>query len=98
MSRSGLSGPPGSLTTGMSFGVPPIVKFGNKQLQERYLPELLTGKKRTCIAITEPGAGSDVAQIQTTATKSECGKYYIVNGEKKWFVSKFATSHDVTDG
>ncbi|KAF2748144.1 short-chain specific acyl-CoA dehydrogenase mitochondrial precursor [Sporormia fimetaria CBS 119925] len=87
MARTGLAGPSGSLTTGMSFGVPPIVKYGNKQLQERYLPELLTGKKRTCIAITEPEAGSDVANITTTATKSPCGKYYIVNGAKKWITN-----------
>lgn len=42
----------GSLTTGMAFGVPPIIKFGDEQLKARYLPDLLTGKKRTCIAIT----------------------------------------------
>ncbi|KAF2272572.1 short-chain specific acyl-CoA dehydrogenase mitochondrial precursor [Westerdykella ornata] len=87
MARSGLAGPSGSLTTGISFGVPPIIKYGSKQLQERYLPELLTGKKRTCIAITEPEAGSDVANIVTTATKSPCGKYYIVNGAKKWITN-----------
>ncbi|KAF2003363.1 acyl-CoA dehydrogenase NM domain-like protein [Amniculicola lignicola CBS 123094] len=87
MARSGLAGPSGSLTTGMSFGVPPIIKYGNKQLQERYLPELLTGKKRTCIAITEPSAGSDVANISTTATKTPDGKYYIINGTKKWITN-----------
>ncbi len=85
MARSGLSGPSASLTTGMSFGVPPLLKFGNEKLQERFLPELLLGKKRICIAITEPDAGSDVANIQTTATKSSNGKYYIVNGSKKWW-------------
>ena len=63
MSRSGLAGPTASMTTGISFGVPPILTFGSKELQERFLPDLLLGKKRTCIAITEPGAGSDVANI-----------------------------------
>lgn len=87
MARSGLAGPSGSLTTGMSFGVPPILKYGNKQLQERFLPELLTGKKRTCIAITEPAAGSDVANITTTATKTPDGKHYIINGTKKWITN-----------
>jgi acyl-CoA dehydrogenase len=87
MGRTGLAGPAGSLTTGMSFGVPPIIKFGNKQLQERFLPELLTGKKRTCIAITEPEAGSDVANITTTAVKTPDGKHYIVNGSKKWITN-----------
>ncbi|KAF2460896.1 short-chain specific acyl-CoA dehydrogenase mitochondrial precursor [Lineolata rhizophorae] len=87
MARSGLAGPSGSLTVGMSFGVPPIIKFGNEQLQERFLPHLLTCKKRACIAITEPSAGSDVANITTTAGKSDCGKYYIVNGTKKWITN-----------
>lgn len=84
MARSGLAGPSGSITVGMAFGVPPILKFGNQQLQERFLPDLLTGKKRICIAITEPEAGSDVANIHTTAVKSADGKHYIVNGIKKW--------------
>ena len=84
MARSGVSGPCASLTTGMAFGVPPLVKFGSRKLQEQALPDLLLGKKRACIAITEPGAGSDVAGIETTAEKTEDGKYYIVNGVKKW--------------
>ncbi|KAI1350083.1 putative acyl-CoA dehydrogenase [Xylaria sp. FL0043] len=95
MARSGLAGPPGSLTTGFAFGIPPILKFGDKQLQERVLPDLLTGRKRCCIAITEPDAGSDVANITTTAVKSSCGKFYIVNGTKKWITngiwSEYAT-------
>ena len=84
MSRSGLAGPSASITTGMAFGVPPILKFGSQQLQKRFLPDLLTGRKRTCIAITEPGAGSDVANIETTAERTEDGRFYVVNGTKKW--------------
>lgn len=86
MSRSGLSGPSSSLTAGMAFGIPPIIKFGSSELQERFLPDLLTCKKRSCIAITEPDAGSDVANITTTAVKSADGKEYIINGAKKWYV------------
>lgn len=82
MARSGLAGPSGSLTVGMACGIPPLIKFASRDLQSRYLPELLTGKKRTCIAITEPNAGSDVATISTTATKSADGQSYIVNGTK----------------
>lgn len=84
MTRSGLAGPGGSITTGMAFGVPPIVKFGSDELKAKFLPDLFTGRKRCCIAITEPDAGSDVANITTTAVKSPCGKFYIVNGTKKW--------------
>ena len=82
------------MTTGIAFGLPPILKFGSQQLQERFVPDIITGRKRTCIAITEPGAGSDVANIATTAVKSEDGRHYIVNGTKKWYlppllISKF---------
>ncbi|KAH7011139.1 acyl-CoA dehydrogenase/oxidase [Ilyonectria destructans] len=87
MRRVGIGGPSSSLATGMAYGMPPIIAYGSKELQERLLPELIKGDKRICIAITEPDAGSDVANISTTAVKSDCGKYYIVNGEKKWITN-----------
>lgn len=87
MMASGLNGPASSLTTGLAFGLPPLLKFANKSMQERFVPDILTGKKRICIAITEPDAGSDVANIQTTAVKSKDGKHYIVNGTKKWITN-----------
>ena len=97
MTRSGTVGPSGSLTTGLAFGTPPIIKFGSYQLQERFLPDLLLGRKRICLAITEPGVGSDVASIATTATKSADGKYYAVNGTKKWYCqSLLSTMHFLT--
>ena len=87
MARSGPGGPGASLITGLSYGVPPLLKFGSQQLQERFLPDLLRGRKRTCIAITEPGAGSDVAGIETTAVKSADGREYVINGSKKWITN-----------
>lgn len=87
MARSGLGGPSGSLTVGFAFAIPPLIKFANPALQSAHLPDLLTGKKRICIAITEPTAGSDVANISTTATKSSDGKSYVVNGTKKWITN-----------
>jgi acyl-CoA dehydrogenase len=102
MARVGSIGPTGAITTGMAFGVPPIMKFGSHELQERFLPDLLTGKKRICIAITEPGAGSDVSNIQTVAKKTADGKHYIVNGTKKWITnglwSNYATMAVRTGG
>lgn len=87
MARTGSLGPSGAVTTGIAFGVPPILKFGSQELQERFIPDLLTGKKRVCIAITEPGAGSDVSNISTTATRTEDGKHFLVNGTKKWITN-----------
>lgn len=87
MARSGMGGPATSLTTGMAYAVSPMLKYGNEELQKRFLPDILLGKKRTCLAITEPDAGSDVANITTTATKTPDGKHYIVNGSKKWITN-----------
>lgn len=51
------------------------------------VPEVLSGRKRICLAITEPYAGSDVANIRTTAKRTPDGKYFIVNGVKKWITN-----------
>lgn len=100
--RTGISGPGSSLSPGFAYGIPPILAFGSPELQERFLPELLPGKVRSCIAITEPHAGSDVANIQTTAKKSSDGKHFILNGEKKWITNgiwaKYATMAVRTGG
>jgi len=49
--------------------------------------EILLGFKGSCLAISEPQAGSDVAKVVTTARKSKDGRHYIVNGIKKWITS-----------
>jgi alkylation response protein AidB-like acyl-CoA dehydrogenase len=51
------------------------------------LPDVLSGKKFICLAISEAQAGSDVMGLQTTAVKSEDGKSWIVNGSKKWITN-----------
>ena len=68
----------------MAFGVQPIIKFGSEILKEKVLPDLLLGRKRCCVAITEPEAVSDVAGIQTTAIKTMNGKYYLISVTKRW--------------
>lgn len=83
--QCGLWGPAGVLVPGMSFGTPPILHYGSEELKDRLLPGLLNGETRTCIAVTEPDAGSDVANIQTTAVKVEGGRFYKVSGCKKWY-------------
>ena len=67
MSRTGLAGPSGSLTVGIAFGAPPIYKFGSKELQERYLPDIFTGKKMESTTLsTGPRSGSPTAFGQIT--------------------------------
>jgi len=62
-----------------------ILKHGSEMLKEKYLPGVVSGKTISCIGITEPTAGSDVANIKTTA-KLE-GDHYIVNGSKTFITN-----------
>lgn len=87
LSRPGSGGFVWNVLGGFGIGCPPLVKFGKKSLVDRILPGILAGDKRICLAITEPDAGSDVANLTCEAKLSEDGKYYIVNGEKKWITN-----------
>jgi len=87
LSRCGSGGVMWGLLGGLSIGLPPVVHFGSKQLNDRITGDCLQGRKVICLAITEPYAGSDVAHLRTSAKKSPCGKFYIVNGEKKWITN-----------
>ncbi len=70
------------LSAGASIGLcgGPIFNFGTNEQHERYLKPLIRGEKIGCFALTEPGAGSDVASIKTTARKR--GDGWVLNGEK----------------
>lgn len=87
LSRSGSGGFVWNVLGGFGIGCPPVYKYGKKALKDRILPEILSGDKRICLAITEPDAGSDVANLTCEAKLSEDGKHYIVNGEKKWITN-----------
>ncbi|KNG46245.1 acyl-CoA dehydrogenase [Stemphylium lycopersici] len=87
ISRTGSGGLVWGLIGGYGIGGPPLFKFGKKELVQRIGPDLLNGNKRICLAITEPDAGSDVANLTCEAKLSEDGKHYIVNGEKKWITN-----------
>lgn len=65
-----------------SMALPPIVNFGSQYLKEKVVKDVVQGRKFCCLAISEPFAGSDVANIRTTAVKKS--DHYIVNGQKKW--------------
>jgi alkylation response protein AidB-like acyl-CoA dehydrogenase len=62
-----------------------LAKYGTAEQRKRWLPELATGKRRSGIALTEPGAGSDLQGIQTIARRS--GDHYVVNGSKTWITN-----------
>jgi len=87
MSRPCGSGLTWGLSGGLGIGLPPVMNFGSDELKKRIAPDCLAGKKNICLAITEPQAGSDVANLTTNAKLSEDGKFFIVNGIKKWITN-----------
>jgi acyl-CoA dehydrogenase len=100
MSRFGAGGVSSTLLV-HCIGLPPVINFANSQLRSEIAPQVISGEKRISLAITEPGAGSDVAQISTTAVRD--GDYYIVNGSKtyitggmnaNWFTTAVRTGGD----
>ncbi|KAH9251794.1 hypothetical protein BASA81_010237 [Batrachochytrium salamandrivorans] len=77
--------------SGMVIGLPPLLNFGSDWMKDQVAGEVLRGEKRICLAITEPSAGSDVANVRTTAKLTPDGKFYIVNGVKKWITNGSAS-------
>ncbi|SNX85221.1 related to acyl-CoA dehydrogenase [Melanopsichium pennsylvanicum] len=77
------------LIGGLTYGAGPVIHFASDEQKERWLPPIFSGKKRICLAITEPLAGSNVANLSTEAKLIEQGgkKYYLVNGSKKWITN-----------
>jgi len=71
----------------INIALPPLLVVGSDYIKNKVCRSTIEGKTIICLCITEPYAGSDVANIQTTAKKTPDGKYYIVNGEKKFITS-----------
>ena len=81
-SRCGSTG--AFLSAHQSIGVPgPLLKFGTDEQKQRYLPRL-AGGAISAFALTEYHVGSDPANMSTTATLTEDGSHWILNGEKLW--------------
>jgi len=67
------------------MATPALARFGSASLCEEFLAPAIRGEMVTCIGVSEPGAGSDVAAITTTARK--VGDDYIINGSKMWITN-----------
>ncbi len=70
----------------MSFGIwmlgPALLEFANEEQKKEYLPPIVRGEIRWCQGYSEPGAGSDLAGLQTKC--EDKGDHYLVNGQKIW--------------
>ncbi|KZT07676.1 acyl-CoA dehydrogenase NM domain-like protein [Laetiporus sulphureus 93-53] len=85
--RTGFRGYQDGFNGGMVIGLPPVLHFARPEVRDRVMKEVLSGEKFISLAITEAFAGSDVAGLKTTAKKTEDGKFWIVNGTKKWITN-----------
>jgi len=70
-----------------SIGVRALMLFGTDEQKHRWLPDMANGRKLAAFALTEPEAGSDAANVQTTATPSADGRTYILNGTKQYITN-----------
>lgn len=64
------------------FGPMPVVKFGTEEQKKRLLPPLITGKDRSCFAVTEPNSGLDTSSLESKAERTNHG--YRITGRKIW--------------
>ncbi len=67
------------------MATPALARFGSDELKKEYLAPAIAGDLVACIAVSEPGAGSDVAGIKTTAKR--VGDDYVINGQKMWITN-----------
>ena len=78
----GLAGVPDVVPFGLKMVAPVIYTFGNEEQKARFLPRILESEDWWCQGYSEPGAGSDLAALNTTADYA--GDHYVVNGRKIW--------------
>ncbi|MFT6288030.1 MAG: acyl-CoA dehydrogenase [Alcanivorax sp.] len=81
LARVGVGGVAASLMV-HGIGLPPVINWGSEAMKEAVAPGVLAGTKHIALGITEPGGGSDVANLATTAVRD--GDYYVVNGSKTY--------------
>jgi alkylation response protein AidB-like acyl-CoA dehydrogenase len=85
MSYSGSGGLNMGMAVHTDMALPPIEMLGTEDLKRRYLEPGIKGEKISCLGITEPEAGSDVAAIRTTAKRD--GDEYVINGSKTFITN-----------
>ena len=77
-----IAGGPRLVPFGLSMLGPVLIKYGNDAQKNHWLPRILNGDDWWCQGYSEPGAGSDLASLKTTAVRD--GDHYVVNGQKTW--------------
>jgi acyl-CoA dehydrogenase len=92
LSRCGSGGLAAGIGAHVSIATPPVWKFGTEDQKQRFLAPAIRGERIGALGISEPGAGSDVAGIRTSARRVDGG--YVVNGSKT-FITNGVRAHFV---
>ena len=74
--------PPALVGFGLTMIGPTLLRFGTEEQKQEHLPKITRGEIRWCQGYSEPGAGSDLASLQTRAVRE--GEHYMINGTKVW--------------
>jgi alkylation response protein AidB-like acyl-CoA dehydrogenase len=77
-----IAGAPRIVPFGVNMLGPVLIKYGSEEQKRYWLPRILNGSDWWCQGYSEPGAGSDLASVRTTAVRQ--GDHYVVNGQKTW--------------
>jgi len=76
--------PPPLSGMGLTMIGPTLLEYGNEEQKREHIPKILSGEIRWCQGYSEPGAGSDLAALETSAVLTPDGKEYVINGQKIW--------------
>jgi alkylation response protein AidB-like acyl-CoA dehydrogenase len=79
-----LGGAPRIIASGIQMLAPVLLAFGTEAQKQQYLPDILNSNTWWAQGFSEPGAGSDLAAVRTTAVLEPDGKHFVVNGHKVW--------------
>ncbi len=85
LGRSDCAGVPMAIAVQAAMATPALHRFGSEELKQRYLVPAIRGEQVCSIAVSEPGAGSDVAGIRTRAVRD--GDEWVINGSKLWITN-----------
>ena len=92
IARCGVGGI-GAAIGGRGISLDPIQRLAADEICERVLPEIVSGRKGSSLAITEPGGGSDVARLKTTARRD--GNHWVINGSKTFITGGMESDYFV---
>lgn len=94
LGRSGFGGVAASLTDHADMAAPVIARVGTEEQKRRFLPDIASGRKVLGFAVTEPGGGSDLTRMKTSATRQ--GDDWIFNGQKTFITNAISADLFIT--